>query len=119
MGGMSKYCAEHDHSKKARTVTGESRYEEKRHRSEFGYPDYDAKPVGVAPPMEIPHPKDIACDLQPTRPQANECQEERDYPKYNLFRDSCFRQGQPSEAFVEYVNKSSSQAPFHARIHSR
>lgn len=66
MCGVGKYCAEHYNTKQARAVTSESRYQEKSHRSKFGDPDRDAKPVGITPPMEIPRPKDVACHLQPT-----------------------------------------------------
>ena len=66
MRGMSIYCAEHNHGKETSSVTGEPWYQEKRHRSKFGDSDRDAKPVGIAPPMEIAHPKDVARDLQPT-----------------------------------------------------
>ena len=65
---MSKYRSEHYHSKQARAETSEPWYQEKRHRSKFGDPDHDAKPDGIAPPVEIAHPKDVARHLQPTYP---------------------------------------------------
>src|SRR5882672_3698414 len=91
VGGMSEYCAEHYNSKQRRTIARESRYQEKRHRSKFADPDQNAKPVRIAPSMEIPHPKDVGCHLQPTRPQADEGQKQRDYPKDDFSSNPSFR----------------------------
>src|SRR2546421_3789288 len=63
---MSEHRSEHYRRKQARAVASETWYQEKRHRSKFGNPNYDAKPVGITPPMEITHPKDVARHLQPT-----------------------------------------------------
>src|SRR6266849_2375791 len=88
---MSKYRPDHYHGKQTRAVTGEPGYKEKRHRSKFGDPDQDAKPVGTAPPVEIAHPKDVARQLQPTYPQAGEREKSCDHPEHDFFRDSHFR----------------------------
>jgi hypothetical protein len=88
---MSEYCAEHYNRKHARAIAGESRYQEKHHRGKFGDPNHDAKPVRIAPAMEIPDPKEIARYLQPTRPQADEHQKQRDYPKDKLLSNPSFR----------------------------
>src|SRR5205807_6774689 len=90
MRGMSIYCTEHYHDKEARAVTSEPWYQEQHHRCKFGDSDHDAKPVRVAPPVKIAHPKDVARDFQPTRSQADDCEKKRDDPKHHFFDNSPF-----------------------------
>lgn len=63
---MSEYRSEHHGRKQARAEAGEAWYQEKYQRSEFRDPNHHAKPVGIAPAVEIAHPKDVAGHLQPT-----------------------------------------------------
>jgi len=66
MRGVSENRSEHYHSEQARAVAGEAWDQEQQHRNKFGDSDRESKPVGIAPAMEITHPKDGACDLQQT-----------------------------------------------------
>jgi len=90
MRGMSIYCTEHYHDKETRAITGEPWYQEKRHRSKFGDSNHDAKPVGITPPVEISHPKDIPGHLHQTRSQTDKCEKERNKPEQHFFHNSPF-----------------------------